>query len=163
MPELRDSTLVFLIKRDQTEISQICLAMKKRGFGEGRWNGVGGKVDARETIEQAAKREALEEIGVELKQYQKAAELAFSFPHNPDWDQLVHVYLCEDWAGEPVETEEMRPQWYDAAGLPFGQMWPDDPYWLPDVLKGKKVKAEFVFGEGDVIIEKKIRTMICLI
>jgi hypothetical protein len=34
----KQATLLFLIK-DQ----KILLAMKKRGFGKGRWNGVGGK------------------------------------------------------------------------------------------------------------------------
>ena len=36
--------------------NNILLGMKKRGFGAGRWNGFGGKVDADETILQAAKR-----------------------------------------------------------------------------------------------------------
>jgi len=31
--------------------------MKKRGFGQGKWNGFGGKVEPNESIEQAAIRE----------------------------------------------------------------------------------------------------------
>ena len=63
MDNLRNATLVFLIKRIDGEIKDICLAMKKRGFGVNRWNGVGGKVDDQnETIEEAAKRETKEEI-----------------------------------------------------------------------------------------------------
>ena len=38
--------------------------MKKRGFGVGKINGVGGKVGKGETIETAAVREAHEEVGV---------------------------------------------------------------------------------------------------
>ncbi|MFA6919339.1 MAG: hypothetical protein WC244_04525 [Patescibacteria group bacterium] len=41
--KLRDSTLVFLIKKSQEKVTEICLAMKKRGFGMNRWNGVGGQ------------------------------------------------------------------------------------------------------------------------
>ena len=48
--KLRDATLVFLIKRSQGKILEICLAMKKRGFGMNRWNGVGGKVEKDENI-----------------------------------------------------------------------------------------------------------------
>ena len=44
-------TLVFVIEK-----SRILLGFKKRGFGVGRWNGFGGKVEERETIEEAAKR-----------------------------------------------------------------------------------------------------------
>ena len=35
---------------------EILLGFKKRGFGAGKWNGFGGKVEAGETIEDAAKR-----------------------------------------------------------------------------------------------------------
>lgn len=52
-------TLLFLIKDDH-----VLLAMKKRGFGAGNWNGVGGKIEAGESIEQALVRECQEEIGV---------------------------------------------------------------------------------------------------
>lgn len=41
---LRDTTLLFLVRRDEAgTVSEICLAMKKRGFGIGKYNGVGGK------------------------------------------------------------------------------------------------------------------------
>ncbi|MEK7504190.1 MAG: hypothetical protein AAB550_01680 [Patescibacteria group bacterium] len=37
---MKQATLCFLVKDNQ-----ILLAMKKRGFGVGKWNGVGGKVN----------------------------------------------------------------------------------------------------------------------
>ena len=90
MGRLRNATLVFLIKKSQGKITDICLAMKKRSFGINRWNGVGGKVDdQKETIEDAAKREAKEEIDVFVKELNKVAELLFYFPHNPVWDQII--------------------------------------------------------------------------
>lgn len=46
-------TLVFVIEK-----SRILLGLKKRGFGVDRWNGVGGKVEKQETIEEGAKRHA---------------------------------------------------------------------------------------------------------
>lgn len=157
MTRLRDATLVFLIKKSDGKITDICLAMKKRGFGAGRFNGVGGKVNAdKETIEEAAKREAQEEISVEVKDLNKIAELIFYFPHNPAWDQMVHVYFCEKWTGEPTESEEMNPKWFSVTELPYTDMWPDDIFWLPEVLKGNKIKAMFKFGEKDVILEKEV-------
>ncbi len=45
---------------------QILLCMKKRGFGEGKWNGAGGKQVDWETIEQTAIREFLEETWVAI-------------------------------------------------------------------------------------------------
>lgn len=39
-----------------TRPNQVLLGMKKRGFGEGKWNGFGGKVEKGETIFEAAQR-----------------------------------------------------------------------------------------------------------
>lgn len=160
MNGLRNSTLVFLVKKSDGVIREICLAMKKRGFGKGRWNGVGGKVDSEhETIEEAARRETREEISIEVGDLEKTAELSFYFPHNTAWDQMVHVYFTEVWSGEPSESEEMNPQWFSVDGLPFHDMWPDDPFWLPEVITGNKIKARFIFGEGDRILDKEVHVV----
>jgi len=149
--KLRKSTLCFLIKEDK-----VLLAMKKRGFGKGMWNGVGGKQDEKETIEQTAKRETKEEIGVNLENLQKVATLDFYFDNNSDWNQQVIVFLTKNWKGEPEETEEMAPKWFEINKLPFKKMWVDDIHWLPLVLKGEKIKAEFLFGKNDNLLDYKV-------
>ena len=53
--------------------------MKKRGFGEGRWNGFGGKLHEGETCEEAALRELEEESGLKATSVEKVGELHFSF------------------------------------------------------------------------------------
>ncbi|MCX6809282.1 MAG: 8-oxo-dGTP diphosphatase [Candidatus Berkelbacteria bacterium] len=157
MTKPRDATLVFLVKKHEGKITEICLAMKKRGFGVNRWNGVGGKVESQDkTIEDAAKRETQEEIDVLANDLEKVAELSFYFPHNAAWNQMVHIYFSQNWDGEPKESEEMRPKWFSVNKLPYKDMWPDDIFWLPKVLKGELLKGMFKFGENDVILDKKI-------
>jgi len=164
---MRNSTLLFLIKKsldkkDVDKITDICLAMKKRGFGMGRWNGSGGKCKDGESIEEATIRETYEEIGVRISpnnnyaDLHKVAELTFIYANKSEWDQLVHVYFTETWQGEPMESEEMKPQWFKIKDIPFKDMWPDDPFWLPKVINGNFVKAMFRFGDGDVILEQKV-------
>lgn len=153
--DLRRATLCFLVKDDQ-----ILLAMKKRGFGVGRWNGVGGKVKPPESVEDAMVRETSEEIGVTPREFRKVAELDFYF-YNEEHklspiDQRVAVYFCHEWEGEPSESEEMAPKWYSKSELPFASMWPDDKIWLPKVISGQFVNAIFLFGKGDAIIDCKV-------
>ena len=45
-------TLLFV----RNNFNEILLGLKKRGFGEGKWNGFGGKVNPTETITDAAIR-----------------------------------------------------------------------------------------------------------
>lgn len=61
---MRNCTLVVLFN----DKNQILLCMKKRGFGVGKWNGAGGKVDAGETILRAAVRELEEETMITLSE-----------------------------------------------------------------------------------------------
>lgn len=145
-------TLLFLRKGNH-----ILLAMKKRGFGEGRWNGVGGKLEEGESIEAAMRREAQEEISVTPTQYEQVAELHFDeyFKGVPAI-MNVHVFIASAWDGEPAESEEMRPEWFAVDQIPYDDMWPDDPYWLPQVLAGHKITADLVLDEHDVIISHTV-------
>lgn len=156
MGTLKQATLVFLIQKFDNNIQNIVLAMKKRGFGMNKWNGVGGKVEPGETIEQSAIRETQEEISVIIKDIVKVAELTFYFSENPDWDKVVYVYFAENWEGEPIESKEMKPQWYTVDSVPYENMWPDDIFWLPEVIKGHKLKASFTLDSHDTILEQHI-------
>tara|TARA_Y100000310_G_scaffold332537_1_gene408310 strand:+ start:1606 stop:2088 length:483 start_codon:yes stop_codon:yes gene_type:complete len=149
---MRQATLCLLLKEDQKEI---LLAMKKKGFGQGKWNGVGGKFDQEQDrdIFDTAIRETKEEIGVDItnNDLKRVAILHFRFPYKEEWNQDVHVFLTRNWQGEPVESDEMAPKWFRNDQIPFKEMWDDDIHWLPKVLKGHKLRANFVFKPGETI------------
>lgn len=149
-------SLLFLRKDDS-----ILLAMKKRGFGEGRWNGVGGKVEAGESIEQAMVRETQEEIGVTPTVYKKVADIRFDEYFKGDPTLMhVHAFVATEWTGEPIESEEMAPKWFQIDEIPYKDMWADDPFWLPHVLYGEKISADFTLDETDVIISHTINEVV---
>ena len=136
---------------------RILLGMKKRGFGMGRWNGFGGKVEKGETIEQAAHRELKEEAGITARDLKKRGMLHFSFADNSTGPLEVHVFTANSFAGDPKESDEMNPQWFSHANIPYNTMWPDDKHWLPKVLAGKNVKGVFHFKDADTILKMDIR------
>ena len=47
--------LTLVLVRDVPQ-RRILLGMKKRGFGAGKWNGFGGKLEPGESVQEAAKR-----------------------------------------------------------------------------------------------------------
>jgi len=141
---MKQTNLCFLLKDDM-----VLLAMKKRGFGAGKWNGVGGKVQEGEDVTTSAIREIKEEIGVTVAagDLELVGTLDFDFTDNHDWAQTCTVFLVRRWEGDPAESEEMRPEWHTKDKLPFGEMWIDDPHWVPMVLAGKKIKGKFLFED----------------
>lgn len=144
-------TLVFILQDDK-----ILLGLKKRGFGAGRWNGFGGKVEPGESIEEAAKREVFEESGITVNELEKRAIHRFSWQDREDILE-VHTFLATEWNGEIRESEEMKPQWHLIADIPYDTMWSDDEYWLPLFLEGKRFITKFVFDAHDQVAEQAIK------
>ena len=64
MTPTRRKVLTLVLLREGTKV---LLGMKKRGFGVGKWNGFGGKVEAGETVVEAAAREVNEECGLTVE------------------------------------------------------------------------------------------------
>jgi len=155
---MKTKTLSLLFLRRDNDV---LLAMKKRGFGEGRWNGVGGKVEPGETIEAAMLRETHEEIGVTPTTYEKVGDIRFDeyFKGEPTL-MHVHIFVATEWEGTPTESEEMAPQWFNVTDIPYTDMWSDDPYWLPRVIEGEKISADFKLDAADVIISHTIKTVV---
>lgn len=145
MEELKKTvcSLVYIKKKDR-----LLLARKKRGFGVGRFNGVGGKMKEGETITQTMLRETMEEVGIVPLDYSQVAVLIFD-EYVKDNRELVEVdvFMAESYTGEVTESEEMQPQWFDINDLPYDDMFPDDRFFLPQLLAGKKVKGFFKYDK----------------
>ncbi|MBT4376504.1 8-oxo-dGTP diphosphatase [archaeon] len=137
------------------EPSRVLLGMKKRGFGQGRWNGFGGKVEEDETIEDAAMREVKEESGIVVKKIEKHGIIEFRFENNQEILE-VHIFRINEFEGEISETEEMRPNWFPVGKIPFEEMWEDDKYWFPLFLEKKKFKGNFLFDKDDKILNSNL-------
>lgn len=141
---MKETTLSLLFKE-----GQILLAMKKRGFGVGKWNGYGGKKDEGETIEEAAIREIKEEgnVLVAKEDLESVGLLNFKFLDKPEWDHQTYIYKVTKWQGEPEETEEMKPKWFTFDKIPHQEMWAGDDVWLEKIIDGEKVFGEACFSE----------------
>jgi 8-oxo-dGTP diphosphatase len=68
---------------------------------------LGGKVEAGESVEEAAVRECKEEAGVQIavRDLIKVGRLEFAFEGDPQWDSVCYVFLTRSWQGEPTETD----------------------------------------------------------
>ncbi|MFA6518586.1 MAG: 8-oxo-dGTP diphosphatase [Candidatus Shapirobacteria bacterium] len=152
-------TNCFLVRRDGERISEVCLGMKKRGFGNGLWNGAGGKPDVGETLDGAAKREVGEEFGVEVTKMEKRGEFHFVLKQE-EMEAIMHAFLVSEWEGEPTETEEMAPRWFKVEEVPYGEMWKSDREFLPRLFAGEKIRGHYVFEkEGGEVLESEVKVV----
>ena len=151
--------------------------MKKRGFGAGKWNGFGGKVEAHETVVQGALRELAEEseLVVQEADMVKAGTLLFHWrPEEQPVPWEVSVFTCSVWTGVERETEEMKPAWFAETEVPYHLMWEDDKHWCvgavprgrrashrlrtnssarwPHFLAGKRFEGRFFFEDTDKLV-----------
>lgn len=155
---MKKRAVTWMILRDG---GKILLGWKKRGFGEGKLNGIGGKVDPGETIEQAAVREMREESGVTATKYEKTGTIIFDeLTYNNERQQMtMHCYVATKWEGELRETDEILPEWFDISEIPYEKMWADDEFWLPQMLDGEKVEGKFKYNDNFEIIEQSIKVL----
>ncbi len=134
----------------------VLLMRKKRGIGKGRINAPGGKVEAGESPEEAAARELREEVGVVVEPEDLEFAGLLEFFEEKYGRSLCYVFLARKFSGEPKATEEAEPFWCPIASIPFDEMWEDDRFWLPLVLKGRKVFGRFWFDTEDHLVKKEI-------
>jgi len=137
---------------------RVLLGFKKHGVGTGKYLGFGGKVEAGESILEGAIRELREEAGLSVDpgEMQHVAQVDFQFPAKPTWSMLVQVFVVRHWRGDPSESGEMRPEWFDFDALPFGQMWPDAPHWIPRVLDGETVSMRFFYNDDNATLKSVV-------
>jgi 8-oxo-dGTP diphosphatase len=139
---------------------RILLQRKAVGrFGEGKWNGAGGKLEPREDPVDGVIREVLEETGLRIRAPRRHGMLDHFFGDRsaPAWS--VHVFSATNFEGEPVGGEEGELRWFPVEEIPYGEMWEDDLYWLPLLLDGKDFDGSFYFnGDASRLLDFKLTT-----
>lgn len=157
----RICTLFLLQDDDAATGPRLLLGRKRRGFGEGRWNGFGGKVEPGETLLAGALREMEEESGVAVAASDATlvGHLVFTFEATGAEELHVHVFSARARGDEePVETEEMTPQWWPLSeGLPYDRMWLDDREWMPLLLRGDRFRGQFHFDGHKRILRHELQ------
>lgn len=146
-PRVR-ANLLFIVREEK-----ILLIRKKRGFGAGKINGPGGKVDPGETPLQSALRETGEELGIKPLGATQHGELHFQF--RDGYSLHCAVFLAHDFEGEPRETEEAVPLWTPLDQIPYDEMWADDRHWLPLLIRGAHFTGYFEF-DGEELLERRL-------
>jgi 8-oxo-dGTP diphosphatase len=100
---------VVIIERIANDIYEVLFAQRPEGKAyAGHWEFPGGKIEANESVQDAAIREIEEELGVHIRSVAPLTSERFSYPH-------AHVELyfvtTRDWSSEPQSREGQAFSW----------------------------------------------------
>ncbi len=128
----------------------ILLILKKRGMGDGYYNGPGGHIELEETKTEAAIRETKEETGLDVSDLTDMGTLYFQFR---DGTRMIgYVFTTHTYSGTLIdECDETKPFWAKISELDYSNMWEDDRLWFPLLLKGKRFNGYFIFDDRKLI------------
>ena len=131
-----------------TRDGKLLLQKKAEGkFGEGKWNGPGGKVEPDETPMEGVIREVREAPGLKVRNPKLKGVLDFYFGENEEPNWITYIFHVTEYEGELKPNEEGKLKWFKYEDIPYDKMWQDDKYWLPGFLEGRSFTGAFWFNE----------------
>ncbi len=90
---------------------KILLIQRERGDFIGLWGIPGGKVEECEHIDEAVKREMLEEIGIDMK-FRELLGVSSEIMHDKNSTSLLYICLLNMDNSVEIENPEFRYKWF---------------------------------------------------
>lgn len=123
---------------------------KANDMHQGKWNGLGGKLNPGETPEECAVREIFEESGLRVKNPILKGFLTFpSFANDEDW--YAFVFVINEFEGELTESREGILRWIDDDNLLNLELWEGDRIFLPWLERQGFFSAKFIYKDGSLV------------
>ena len=142
------ATLCYL--RDGHKTLMIHRVKKAADMHQGKWNGVGGKLEAGETPEECARREILEETGLSVDHLEWKGLLTFpGFSNDEDW--YAFVFVAREFDGQLIDSPEGNLEWIDNDRLLTLQLWEGDRIFLPWLERDDFFSGKFIYEDGRLI------------
>lgn len=116
----------------------------------GKWNGLGGKLEAGETPEECAVREVLEESGLCISNPILKGLLTFpAFANDEDW--YAFVFIATQFEGQLIDSPEGVLEWVDDAELLRLNLWDGDRIFIPWLDQPGFFSGKFLYKNGEFI------------
>ena len=101
---------------------------KENDLNHDKWVGIGGKFEDKESPEECAIRETLEETGLTLNSYRYCGIVTFV---SDKWEtEYMHIFHSDDFSGELKECDEGNLCWVEIGEIYNLPIWEGDKIFL---------------------------------
>ena len=126
---------------------------KPNDIHAGKWNGLGGKVEAGESPEACICREVEEEAGLVIQKPYLHGLLVFANFKGQDW--YVFVFSATEFDGQLIDSPEGHLEWIADDAFDSLTLWPSDRIFLPWLAQPRFFSARF-FYEGETMLGHEV-------
>ena len=127
---------------------------KPNDVHEGKWIGVGGKLERGETPQECAAREILEETGLKAKPVLKGVITFPEFTLDLDW--YTYVFKVTEFEGDLIDCNEGTLEWVPYDEVLSKPTWEGDHTFVEWLLEDKPFfSAKFVY-DGDKLLDTQV-------
>ncbi len=145
---MKYATLCYLRKNGKTLM--LHRVKKANDMHEGKWNGLGGKMEEGETPEECAIREVKEECGLNVKNPTLKGLLTFPFfSKGESW--YVYLFLINEFDGELIESNEGDLEWIDDKKLFDLNLWDGDRIFIKWLDQPGFFSGKFLYKDGSLV------------
>lgn len=122
-----------------------------------KWIGVGGKFEDRESPEDCARREVLEETGLTLTDYRYCGIITFV---SDQWEtEYMHLFHATGFTGALRECDEGVLEWVPKTEVESLPIWEGDRYFLRLLAADAPFFTMKLIYHGDTLIEARLNDM----
>jgi len=120
---------------------------KENDMHQGKWNGLGGKLEAGESPEECVIREVYEESGLRIREPRLRGVITFpAFDGFEDW--YVFVFTAKKFTGRLTDSREGVLRWIPDEEVLSLPLWEGDRIFIPWLWQARCFSAKFVYQEG---------------
>lgn len=142
------ATLCYVVKNDM--VLMLHRVKKKNDIHQGKYNGLGGKMEKFETPYECVIREVKEESGLNIKDPVLKGVLNFpDFDGKNNW--IVFVYLAEKFNGKLKKSKEGDLKWVKLSELLNLCLWEGDKIFLKHVFKKGFFYGSFLYKRNKLV------------
>ncbi len=145
---MKNTTLCYIIRDGQWLM--LHRTKKQNDLNEGKWIGVGGKMEENESPEECLLREVQEETGLHLTRWRYRGIVTFV---SDLWEgEYMHLFTADDFEGTVGECTEGQLQWIERDKIPQLPQWEGDRIFLNLLYRNVPFFSLKLSYAGDTLI-----------